>query len=123
MRDRYEKDLSDLPSAANYNLSKLYSIENKTKPDLVKEIRKDRIIELSKSMSRFKDKTFYAEKERLMKGNDSVSPDKYDVSNADKITRIRRTFNISFSKADRKLFPKRQKPTSLSPTKYSEHYI
>ena len=67
---------------------------------------------------------FFAEKERLMKGNDSVSPNKYDISPADKLIRIRRTFNISFTKADRKLIPKRDKFLSIGTrTKYSMHFI
>ena len=81
-RDLLEKESIDNPSPLNYNLSGINSIGNKVKVDLIKKINQKRFSKLSLSFSRFQDKAFYHEKERLMKGIDSVCPTAYDPLDA-----------------------------------------
>ena len=110
--------MSDLPAPANYNLTDVHSIANSTKVDPLHRLRQKRIHKISSSYSRFDDHLFYPEKERLMKGNDSVSPDKYDPLVALKATQARKRNFASFPKENRNLELKREEKESPSPAKY-----
>lgn len=92
-REIAEKEIGRLPCPNKYNLQELFSIHKNTQLDVVKKIRTQKLKLLSSSYSRFDDSVFYPEKERLMKGNDSVSPDKYDVIQGYKYTRAKRPFH------------------------------
>ena len=102
-RDLKEKEISELPWPMNYNLSDLNSIKKKVDVDVIRKINEKRISKLANSYSRFNDSWFYHEKERLMKGNDSVSPVKYDPLTAYKLMRSKKSEIVSFTKENRKL--------------------
>jgi len=118
LRELAEKELSESVGPANYNLSDTFSINNKTKIGIIKKIREKRISKIRNSYSRFDDCTYYPEKERLMKGCASVSPDRYDPLPAFKAAKIRRTYQAAFSREKRGL-EKQEAYESLSPAKYN----
>lgn len=113
-----EKEIAELPCPTNYDLSDINSIKKKVNPDIVKKFNDKRGAKLSSSFSRFNDSVYYPEKERLMQGNDSVSPVKYDPLAAYKLIRSNKTDHISFTKDNRKLEFKKESRESPSPTKY-----
>ena len=117
-REVAERQMEHLAGPASYNLSGVFSIEDKTKNDVITNVRQRRMMKLTQSFSRFKDSSYYPEKERLLKGTNSVSPDKYDPIPAYKAIRVRRGYQAKFSKQNRGLEPKKEKKESPSPTKY-----
>lgn len=95
LRELAERELSDSVGPANYNLSNAHCIQKNTKIGVVNQFRAKKMIKIRKSYSRFKDCTYYPEKERLMKGSTSVSPDKYNPLHA-KASKIRRSYHALF---------------------------
>jgi len=86
-----------------YNLQDHNSINKKTKLNILHKFRKNRLVRDSKSHSRFEDKTYFPEKERFLKGNTSVSPDKYNPLPALKASKVRRVYHAMFTSQDRGL--------------------
>ena len=118
-RDLFELECVNLPSPSNYNLSQIKSIGNRVQADLLTKLKQKRMSKFSLSYSRFKDSVFYHEKERLMKGNDSVSPTIYDSLAAYKALQSNKNGKVSFTKEKREFIINKEDKESPSPTKYN----
>jgi len=68
-RDIAAKEYANYPSPLNYNLSNMYSVSDKTTAGVLERLKQSRMKKHTSSLSRFEDKVFHPEYERLMQGN------------------------------------------------------